>query len=129
MQHSILENSANQQFSECKKLLHALGTLIRNCSPNTKTASAIIKILDIFFHNNEIAERQSFTCDQLKGDLERDEAKEAISEMVRLGKSYHVKLAFMSTRLFRITTRARNRIICTGSKPLDHPRVLPTKLF
>lgn len=86
MQHSILENAANQQFSECKKLLHALGILIRNCSSNTRIATAIIKILDIFFQNNETVERQSFAVDQLKSDLDIEEVKEALPEMVRLGK-------------------------------------------
>ncbi|GJQ08687.1 hypothetical protein GpartN1_g1525.t1 [Galdieria partita] len=85
LQHSILENATNQQFSECKKLLHALGTLIRNGSANTRTATAIIKILDIFFQDNEIAEKQTVTCERLEANLETEEAKEALSEMIRLG--------------------------------------------
>ncbi|GJD08802.1 hypothetical protein Gasu2_30890 [Galdieria sulphuraria] len=85
LQHSILENAANQQFSECKKLLHVLGTLIRNGSANTRTATGIIKILDIFFQNSGNAEKQSLTHERLKAELETEEAKEALSEMIRLG--------------------------------------------
>eukprot|EP00871_Galdieria_phlegrea_P003784 jgi/Galph1/4406/GphlegSOOS_G3090.1 len=85
LQHSIVENAISQLSLRGRKLLHALGTMIRNCSPNARIATAIIKILDNLFENNDMVTKNDFTIDQLKNDLDADEEREALEELVRLG--------------------------------------------